>query len=349
MDADGELRLDSRQAMLAGGSSGPALVPGQPEESPLYTLTVLPADDAEIMPPEGSGGPLGKELTEKLRRWIAEGAIWPEGVTLKLREKPRQDPAESPDNIELVKRIHALIIQRSGEASPAKISDYSQRIPQTEVAYQMVAIAGGEFLMGSPSQEPHREPIEGPRVRVSVEPFWMGKYEVTWDEYEPFMVTQVDRSKDGARTDYDPAQLDDYAWYYDNSNEKYQKVGLKKPNPWGLYDMHGNVSEWTADQFTKDYFSRLGQQATSPFVAPKTLYPRSVRGGNWNDDPARLRSAYRRGSDPAWKQQDPQLPQSIWYHTDARWLGFRLVRPLKLFYGDGSESRNTASTFTGDI
>ena len=60
--------------------------------------------------------------------------------------------------------------------------------------------------MGSPSQEPNREPIEGPRARVSVEPFWMGKYEVTWDEYEPFMVTQVDRSKDGARTDYDPAR-----------------------------------------------------------------------------------------------------------------------------------------------
>ena len=407
-DADGELRLDSRQAMLAGGSSGPALVPSQPEKSPLYTLTVLPADDAEIMPPEGSGGPLGKELTEKLRRWIAEGAIWPEGVTLKLREKNRYG-LESPDDIELVKRIHALIIQRSGAASPPKISDYSQRIPQTGVAYHMVAIAGGEFLMGSPSQEPERESIEGPRARVSVEPFWMGKYEVTWDEYEPFMVTQVDRSKDGARTDYDPArhgvvdavtqptapymemsfgmgqsgypaismtqhaankycqwlsaqtghfyrlpteaeweyacrartttaysfgddpaQLDDYAWYYDNSNEKYQKVGLKKPNAWGLYDMHGNVSEWTADQFTKVYFSRLGQQATSPFVAPKTLYPRSVRGGNWNDDPAQLRSAYRRGSDPVWKQQDPQLPKSIWYHTDARWLGFRLVRPVKV-------------------
>jgi len=407
-DADGELRLDRREAMLSGGSSGPALVPGKPAESLLYTRTVLPAEDDELMPPDGSGGPLNKELTERLRLWIAAGAKWPDGVTLKPREKTQRN-LESPDNLELVKRIHALIIEHSEKAPAAKLSDYSQSIPQTGVAYSMAAVPGGEFLMGSPSSEPLREPSEGPQVVVSIEPFWMGKYEVTWDEYEPFMVTQVDRSKNGARTDYDPVkhgivdavtqptapyiemsfgmgqsgypaismtqhaankycqwlsaqtgqfyrlpteaewefacragtttaysfgddptQLGDYDWYYDNSNEKYQKVGLKQPNPWGLYDMHGNVSEWTADQFTKDYFSRLANPAKSPFVAPKTLYPRSVRGGNWYDDPAQLRSAYRRGSDPAWKQQDPQLPKSIWYHTDARWLGFRVVRPLQV-------------------
>ena len=107
-------------------------------------------------------------------------------------------------------------------------------------------------------------------------------------------------------------------------------MGHKKPNPWGLHDMHGNVSEWTADQFANDYFSRIAGHATPPLVAPKTLYPRTVRGGKWDDDPAQLRSAYRRGSDPTWKQQDPQLPRSIWYHTDARWLGFRVVRPLQV-------------------
>ena len=43
-----------------------------------------------------------------------------------------------------------------------------------------------------------------------------------------------------------------------------------------------------------------------------------------------LRCAARVPSDAAWKQQDPQLPKSIWYHTDAQWLGFRLVRPAKV-------------------
>jgi hypothetical protein len=55
-----------------------------------------------------------------------------------------------------------------------------------------------------------------------------------------------------------------------------------------------------------------------------------VRGGSWDDTPDKLRSAARRGSDRSWKQQDPQLPKSIWYHTDAQFLGFRIVRPLKV-------------------
>ena len=44
------------------------------------------------------------------------------------------------------------------------------------------------------------------------------------------------------------------------------------------------------------------------------------------------------GSDPSWKQQDPQLPKSIWYHTDALFLGFRLVRPLEELDRAGQEA-----------
>ncbi len=55
-----------------------------------------------------------------------------------------------------------------------------------------------------------------------------------------------------------------------------------------------------------------------------------VRGGSWDDDkPESLRSAARRGSSKEWKQQDPQIPQSIWYMTDAQVLGFRVLRPLR--------------------
>ena len=127
----------------------------------------------------------------------------------------------------------------------------------------------------------------------------------------------------------DPDDIDDYAWYYDNSDEKYQKVGKKKPNAWGLYDMHGNVSEWVLDQYQEDlYASYGGKLVPNPLVVPKTIYPRVVRGGSWFDDPDLLRSAARVGSSPEWKQQDPQIPKSIWYHTDATWVGFRIVRPL---------------------
>ena len=55
---------------------------------------------------------------------------------------------------------------------------------------------------------------------------------------------------------------------------------------------------------------------------------RRVRGGSWDDDPEALRSAARRGSETDWKMQDPQIPQSIWYHTDADFVGFRVIRPL---------------------
>ena len=124
----------------------------------------------------------------------------------------------------------------------------------------------------------------------------------------------------------DPATLSQYAWFYDNSPDRYQLVGKKKPNPWGLYDMHGNVSEWVLDQHLATGY--LKHEPKSPLAIPATLYPRVVRGGSWDDDPERLRSAARRGSEEEWKEQDPQDPVSIWYHTDARWVGFRIIRPL---------------------
>ena len=55
---------------------------------------------------------------------------------------------------------------------------------------------------------------------------------------------------------------------------------------------------------------------------------------SWNDDATGLRCGARVASEAAWKMQDPQLPKSIWYHTDAQWLGFRLVRPVKLPSGE---------------
>jgi formylglycine-generating enzyme required for sulfatase activity len=128
----------------------------------------------------------------------------------------------------------------------------------------------------------------------------------------------------------DAKQLGDYAWDFDNSDGKYHKVGTKKANPWGLFDMHGNVAEWVVDQHDDGAFykSCADKLALEPINWPTKLYPRVVRGGSWDDDADRLRSAARRGSQASWKVQDPQLPKSIWYFTDARFVGFRVVRPL---------------------
>ncbi len=121
----------------------------------------------------------------------------------------------------------------------------------------------------------------------------------------------------------DASQLGEYAWFSTNSGGKYQKVGTKKPNNWGLYDMLGNVMEWTLDQ----YQPYPAGNANDPWVKAAKPYPHAVRGGSWNDGADSLRCASRVASDASWKQQDPQLPKSIWYETDAQWLGFRLVRP----------------------
>ena len=128
------------------------------------------------------------------------------------------------------------------------------------------------------------------------------------------------------------SDLSDYGWFYENSDETYHKGGLKKPNAWGLYDMHGNVAEWTLDQYIPDAYTQYQQNVVTdnPYVVPTKEYPRSIRGGSWDDDADALRSAARLASNPDWKRRDPQLPKSLWWNTDASFIGFRIIRSPKI-------------------
>lgn len=141
-------------------------------------------------------------------------------------------------------------------------------------------------------------------------------------------------SRAGSTTEYafgdDPAQLNDYAWYKANSEEKTHPVGQKKPNQWGLYDMYGNVAEWTYDQYKADYYATVkGDKAINPVSVPDKLYANVIRGGSYDDQAKELRSAARTPSDPVWKQLDPQIPKSNWWFPEAPFIGMRLVRPVK--------------------
>lgn len=126
-------------------------------------------------------------------------------------------------------------------------------------------------------------------------------------------------------------ELKDYAWFADNSKKKYQKVMQKKPNPWGLYDLLGNVAEWTADQYDENFYSTLTDDTRDPNHPVQQPYPISVRGGGFTEIATDLRIAKRTRSIPAWNRRDPQIPKSKWWLTDAMAVGFRLVRPATLF------------------
>ena len=251
--------------------------------------------------------------------------------------------------------------------------------PAATVKFDMVAIPGGTFIMGSPDGEKGHEANEGPQHPVTIRPLWMGKCEVTWDEFDLYRkelgvdnATNTRRSsrrirrhhrpdaalrprdlwprreghpalcmthhaameycrwlskktgkvyrlpteaeweyaaRAGTKTAYffgdDPKKLGEYAWFADNSEETTHAVGSKKPNPWGLHDMLGNVMEWCLDDYKKDGLRHLPAGQADRWVrcflpginALSRTWPAAARGPI---RPAQLRCAARRGSDKTW-------------------------------------------------
>ena len=425
-----DYKLETRADALADD----IIVPGDPAKSLFIELLNLAADDDDVMPPAKEPR-LTTGQKKILDDWVKEGALWPEEIVLKMpapvdfkrdiepildklsaeeRDKLKlwiksgaQWPSTgSAQELKLVERIHAKILVNSKQKNPGEMVNYASKVPASMVGYHMVAVPGGSFRMGSPASEAKRKAHEGPQREVKIAPFWIGKYEVSWDQYEAFMIDGGRRKKNGGKLFPDPNDTDidlvsrptkpyvemtfgmgkrgfpaismtqhaalhyckwlsaqtghfyrlpteaeweyacragtetlysfgnnakdlhTYAWFIDNADFTYQKVGTKKPNPWGIHDMHGNVAEWTLDILSAGGYPK--GPADNPLADGRELYPRAVRGGSWNDFSDGLRSAARQGSRKSWKQQDPQLPKSIWYHTDAQWLGFRIVRPLEI-------------------
>jgi formylglycine-generating enzyme required for sulfatase activity len=212
------------------------------------------------------------------------------------------------------------------------------------ITMKFVLVPAGQFDMGSPSTERDRDNDEGPVHHVTIsKPFYMGKYEVTQEQYyiiaksKPSQFKQNDRPVEtvswdqadsfckklskikgetfrlptegeweyACRAGYqsrfyfgdDPnySQIEQYAWYSANSNSETHPVGQKKPNSFGLYDMHGNVWEWCSDYYAADYYH--DSMSVDPIGA---LFSKSrvIRGGGWYRSAIYCRSANRGNLEP---------------------------------------------------
>jgi formylglycine-generating enzyme required for sulfatase activity len=158
--------------------------------------------------------------------------------------------------------------------------------------------------------------------------------QVSWEDAQRFIekLNQLEKTKGyrlpseaeweyacraGTTTDYsfgdDAGRLGDYAWFSGNSNNSTQRVAGKKPNNWGLYDMHGNVGEWVEDDYHGSY-EGASNDGSSWIDTPRGSY-RVVRGGGWSGGARYCRSAMRDDLMPDDRNGD---------------VGFRLSRSVSL-------------------
>jgi len=144
-------------------------------------------------------------------------------------------------------------------------------------------------------------------------------------------------ARGGAKTAYcfgdDPGQIEDYGWFEDNSDEKTQEVAKKKPNPYGLYDIHGNVREWVTDFYSPTIYAENAKNNPLPNpTGPKEGKAKTAdgfahvaRGGAWNSPAADLRCAARAYEEDYWRFEDPQEPKSKWWLPKMGFIGFRVA------------------------
>src|SRR5262249_6451227 len=113
----------------------------------------------------------------------------------------------------------------------------------------------------------------------------------------------------------------------ENAEDLTHEVGKKKPNPWGLFDMYGNVMEWCLDHYKKDGYAAFpaDKLTLQPVVLPTAdRFSHVARGGSWADKADKCRSASRRGTKRGGIRPDREGPKGIGGWTRAVFVGFRV-------------------------
>jgi len=228
------------------------------------------------------------------------------------------------NNLSNANTSNAMTNVNKSSNTPANVGDTDKN----SIGMEFVYIPPGDFMMGSDIAD-HEKPIHkvtiskgfwfgktevtqvqwqsvtGSNPSKSINCLNCPVEQVSWDDAQSF-ISKLNAQNDGykyrlpteaeweyaarAGTTGDYAgNLDAMAWYRSNSADKTHEVGTKQPNKWGLYDMHGNVSEWVQDWFLASYSSGT---VTDP-TGPASGYGRGLRGGNYWSSADYVRSASR--------------------------------------------------------
>lgn len=120
--------------------------------------------------------------------------------------------------------------------------------------------------------------------------------------------------------------LSEQAWAAENGKNKYHAVGKLKPNKYGIYDLYGNLLEWTADSWNTTPYT---DGNNNPWAIPTKRNYRVLKGGSFIDRESDITPHARFKSELKWQERDPQIPKSKWWLTDGSHIGFRVVSPEK--------------------
>ncbi|MGI8603020.1 MAG: DUF1549 domain-containing protein [Verrucomicrobiales bacterium] len=174
----GKLRLHTKETALQGGETGKAIEPGKTDAGLLLKRVALPPEDDDVMPPKGKGDHLTPDQIEKLKAWIASGATWPDGVTLKpLDPAAKADPRDAKNLVSISVLPPAVNLETNRDAQKlvvvAKYADDTTRDVTRKVRFQvanpaLVKIEGNEFKPVADGQSTVNVSFHGKAVDLSL-------------------------------------------------------------------------------------------------------------------------------------------------------------------------------------